>query len=149
MINLDPLHHLSPSLLIIPPLPPSLPHVQEYLASLSIVHRDLACRNVLVAKGKLLKITDFGLSREVEEVYVKKTRGRLPLKWMAIESITAREFTTASDVWAFGVTLWEIGTIGRRSSIQKKIFSCGTQICSFSSPLKLCFWFCMSKCNKY
>ena len=45
---------------------------------------------------------------------MKKTRGRLPLKWMAIESITAREFTTASDVWAFGVTLYEIGTIGER-----------------------------------
>ena len=87
--------------------------LQDYLASLNIVHRDLACRNVLVAKDKLLKITDFGLSREVEEVYVKKTKGRLPLKWMAIESITAREFTTASDVWAFGVTLWEIGTIGK------------------------------------
>jgi serine/threonine protein kinase len=86
--------------------------VQEYLASLSIVHRDLACRNVLISKDKLLKITDFGLSREVQEVYVKKTRGRLPLKWMAIESITAREFTTASDVWGFGVALYEIGTIG-------------------------------------
>ena len=49
-----------------------------------------------------------------QEVYVKKTRGRLPLKWMAIESITAREFTTSSDVWAFGVTLYEIGTIGER-----------------------------------
>ena len=48
-----------------------------------------------------------------QEVYVKKTRGRLPLKWMAIESITAREFTTASDVWGFGVALYEIGTIGR------------------------------------
>lgn len=50
---------------------------------------------------------------ELQEVYVKKTRGRLPLKWMAIESINAREFTTFSDVWAFGVTLYEIGTIGR------------------------------------
>ena len=44
---------------------------------------------------------------------MKKTRGRLPLKWMAIESITAREFTTSSDVWAFGIVLYEIGTIGR------------------------------------
>lgn len=53
----------------------------------------------------------------LQEVYVKKTRGRLPLKWMAIESITAREFTSASDVWAFGVTLYEIGTIGRACMI--------------------------------
>ena len=79
---------------------------------MNIVHRDLACRNILVGEGKNLKITDFGLSREVEEVYVKKTRGRLPLKWMAIESINAREFSTSSDVWSFGVVLWEIGHSG-------------------------------------
>lgn len=82
------------------------------MASINIVHRDLACRNILVGDGKNLKITDFGLSREVEDVYVKTTKGRLPLKWMALESIEAREFTTSSDVWSFGVVMWEIGTLG-------------------------------------
>ena len=87
--------------------------LQEYLSSLGIVHRDLACRNILVDEGKVLKITDFGLSRETDEIYVQKRTGRVPLKWMAIESIIAREFTSASDVWSFGVVLWEIGTLGK------------------------------------
>lgn len=83
-----------------------------YLSGLGVVHRDLACRNILVDEGKDLKITDFGMSRETEEIYVQKSKGRVPFKWMAIESIIAREFTSASDVWSFGVVLWEIGTIG-------------------------------------
>ena len=87
--------------------------LQEYLSSLGIVHRDLASRNILVDEGKVLKITDFGMSRETEEVYVQQSKGRVPLKWMAIESIVAREFTSASDVWAYGVALWEIGTLGK------------------------------------
>ena len=86
-----------------------------YLSSIGIVHRDLACRNILVDEGKVLKITDFGMSRETEEVYIQQSKGRVPFKWMAIESILAREFTSASDVWAYGVVLWEIGTLGKTS----------------------------------
>lgn len=87
--------------------------VQEYLSGIGIVHRDLACRNILVDEGRVLKVTDFGMSRQTEEIYVQKSTGRVPFKWMAIESIITREFTSASDVWSYGIVLWEIGTLGK------------------------------------
>ena len=85
----------------------------------------MACRNVLVGEGKALKIADFGLSRVVEEgdAYVKTTSGRLPVKWMAIESINDRVFTTQSDVWAFGVVVWEIATLGEPQTHKLQILN--------------------------
>ena len=76
---------------------PSLLIKQEFLSELGIVHRDLACRNVLVGENKVLKISDFGMARD-EDIYIKTTDGKLPLRWMAVESIVDRVFTTKSDV---------------------------------------------------
>uniref|UniRef100_A0A8D0W7L8 Platelet-derived growth factor receptor beta n=1 Tax=Sus scrofa TaxID=9823 RepID=A0A8D0W7L8_PIG len=86
----------------------------EFLASKNCVHRDLAARNVLICEGKLVKICDFGLARDImrDSNYISKGSTFLPLKWMAPESIFNSLYTTLSDVWSFGILLWEIFTLG-------------------------------------
>ncbi|XP_076835393.1 protein-tyrosine kinase 2-beta isoform X2 [Brachyhypopomus gauderio] len=86
-----------------------------YLEGVNMVHRDIAVRNVLVAKPDCVKLGDFGLSRYIEEEeYYKASVSRLPIKWMAPESINFRRFTSASDVWMFAVCMWEIMSWGQQ-----------------------------------
>ncbi|XP_013390179.1 mast/stem cell growth factor receptor Kit-like [Lingula anatina] len=86
----------------------------SYLSSSAILHRDLAARNVLVSEDKTCKITNFGFAKDVIEShqYERNSEGRLPVRWMSPEALHDNIFTTQSDVWAYGVLLWEIVTLG-------------------------------------
>ncbi|XP_064465675.1 fibroblast growth factor receptor 2-like [Ornithodoros turicata] len=86
----------------------------EYLSDKKCIHRDLATRNVLVVEKNVLKIADFGLARDLHNIdyYKKKSDGRLPVKWMAPEALFDRLYTTHSDVWSYGILLWEMMTLG-------------------------------------
>ncbi|XP_041368928.1 tyrosine-protein kinase receptor torso-like [Gigantopelta aegis] len=86
----------------------------EFLSQRKFVHRDLAARNILVYSSRLLKLSDFGLTRDIYEtnVYQPTSARRLPYKWMPLESIFDNIFTIKSDIWSFGVVLWEIVTLG-------------------------------------
>jgi len=85
-----------------------------YLSSKKVVHRDLAARNVLVTEHNVCKVADFGFSRDImiDNIYERKSEGRLPIRWMAPESLYDNIYTTKTDVWSYGVLMWEIATLG-------------------------------------
>ncbi|XP_064652095.1 hepatocyte growth factor receptor-like isoform X2 [Lineus longissimus] len=87
----------------------------NYLSQLKFVHRDLAARNCMLGDNNVVKVADFGLARDIyEQSYYKSSdqKMRLPVKWMAIESFEKNAFSTKSDVWAFGIVMWELLTRG-------------------------------------
>ncbi|EAT39429.1 AAEL008777-PA [Aedes aegypti] len=85
----------------------------SYLESRNFIHRDLAARNCLVGDNNLVKVADFGLARLMrDDTYTAHAGAKFPIKWTAPEGLAYNKFSTKSDVWAFGVLLWEIATYG-------------------------------------
>ncbi|XP_072315532.1 tyrosine-protein kinase receptor TYRO3 [Eucyclogobius newberryi] len=87
----------------------------DYLSSQGFLHRDLAARNCMLSDDLKVRVADFGLSRKIYDnnYYRQKEASRVPIKWMAIESLSESVYTTKSDVWSFGITMWEIVSRGR------------------------------------
>ena len=85
------------------------------LFDFQLLHRDLAARNVLVMEDYTCKISDFGFARDITQSrqYESRVQNRLPVRWMAPESLFDCIYSVPSDVWAYGVVLWEIVTLGK------------------------------------
>ncbi|CAF97544.1 unnamed protein product, partial [Tetraodon nigroviridis] len=91
----------------------------KYLSDMNYVHRDLAARNILVNSNLVCKVSDFGLSRFLDDTsadptYTSSLGGKIPIRWTAPEAIAFRKFTTASDVWSYGIVMWEVVSYGER-----------------------------------
>lgn len=100
----------------------------EYLTHNKIIHRDLAARNILVADQETVKISDFGLARQASnnDFYVMTSTTNIPVRWEAIECLTHRKYSHKSDVWSFGVTLWEMFAFGATPALSgcQDFFTC-------------------------
>uniref|UniRef100_A0AAY4BDR6 Ephrin type-A receptor 7 n=1 Tax=Denticeps clupeoides TaxID=299321 RepID=A0AAY4BDR6_9TELE len=89
----------------------------RYLSDMGYVHRDLAARNILVNSNLVCKVSDFGLSRVIDddpEAVYTTTGGKIPVRWTATEAIQYRKFTSSSDVWSYGIVMWEVMSYGER-----------------------------------
>ncbi|EDV93872.1 tyrosine kinase receptor Cad96Ca [Drosophila grimshawi] len=86
----------------------------DYLTSRGIIHRDLAARNILITEDHTCKVADFGFARDIitSKIYERKSEGKLPIRWMATESLYDNIFSVKSDIWSFGILMWEIVTLG-------------------------------------
>ncbi|XP_071797178.1 tyrosine-protein kinase receptor Tie-1-like [Asterias amurensis] len=83
----------------------------QHLSAAGIIHRNLAARNILLGEELVAKVSDFGLSRR-EHIYVQVSETAIPIRWLSIESLTSQLYVSESDVWSFGILLWEIMTFG-------------------------------------